>query len=190
MKKIILYLKIIKFYFPDAKKFYRFIKFRKLIIKNGGFNPSYYLDTYTDINSSIISPLWHYYETGWKEGRNPSASFNTNLYLNSYTDVTKAKINPLHHYILHGKNEGRSISKDQNTATVFSSEYNDKARTSTDQENIDALRNGGIFDEEFYLTTYPEIKEKGLDPVAHYYYHGHKEGKAPCANFSFAYYSN
>ena len=41
----------------------------------------------------------------------------------------------------------------------------------------------GLFDEKFYLSSYPHIKNSGMDPLVHYLFHGYKEGKKPTANF-------
>ena len=41
----------------------------------------------------------------------------------------------------------------------------------------------GLFDEKFYLSSYPHIKNSGMDPLVHYLFHGYKEGKRPIAYF-------
>jgi hypothetical protein len=45
-----------------------------------------------------LPPLEHYIETGWREGRNPSADFDTDYYLRANPDVGIAEVNPLYHY--------------------------------------------------------------------------------------------
>ncbi len=169
MKKVRRKLKVLRFYFPRYRSFRNFLRFRKLVLRKGCFDAVYYLRQYTDTANANVSPIWHYYEFGWKEGRNPSPDFNTGYYLNKYPDVEAAGTNPVAHFINWGKSEGRFCNQDQ--------------------ENIFILRNGGIFDEEYYIKTYPEVLDSGMDPAAHFYYKGHKEGKAPCPNFNYAYYA-
>jgi hypothetical protein len=45
-----------------------------------------------------------------------------------------------------------------------------------------------LFDREYYLSTYPVVKETGLDPLQHYLNHGWKEGFNPSRNFNTAEY--
>jgi hypothetical protein len=122
-----------------------------------------------DVKNEKILALWHYYEYGWKENRNPSAQFDTSFYLSQYSDVKNSAMNPLLHYIKWGCKEGREINGDQ--------------------KNIKILRNGGIFDEEFYLENNPDVKNSKIDAATHFYYYGYKEGRAPCPNFNWIFYS-
>ncbi len=40
------------------------------------------------------------------------------------------------------------------------------------------------FDRDFYLTTYPDVAEDGVDPLDHFMTHGWREGRDPNADFS------
>lgn len=44
-----------------------------------------------------------------------------------------------------------------------------------------ALQRAGLFDPAWYLETYPDVKEAGVDPAEHYVRHGLKEGRLPMA---------
>lgn len=46
------------------------------------------------------------------------------------------------------------------------------------------IKNSGLFDEEFYLSTYQDVKNAGVDPVMHYIKHGAKEGRNPSKDFN------
>ena len=50
--------------------------------------------------------------SGWREGRDPSASFDTRGYLAANPDVAAAGVNPLDHYLMFGIFEGRTIVND------------------------------------------------------------------------------
>jgi hypothetical protein len=87
-----------------------------LISRCGLFDRDYYLETYPDVRNSEVDPLWHFIQSGWKEGKNPSPDFDTAYYLRENKDIRMGRINPLVHYIQFGKAEdrppNRSLSKD------------------------------------------------------------------------------
>lgn len=155
-------------------------KFTRLVLNNSLFNEEYYKYHYSDSLKQDVNLLLHYYEEGWKEGKNPCVDFDTNAYLLNNPDVKIAGVNPLLHYLFHGKEEGREKYQVEEV-------YRNSAK---DIENIKKLREGGIFDEEYYLKTYPEVKLAGEDAATHYYYTGYKENKSPCPNFNFEFYSS
>lgn len=49
---------------------------------------------------------------------------------------------------------------------------------------VAALRRCGLFDPEWYLATYPDIADSGVDPAEHYLRHGAAEGRDPSPAFS------
>jgi GT2 family glycosyltransferase/SAM-dependent methyltransferase len=71
------------------------------------FASTYYLERYPDIAAAGMSPLAHYLEHGWREGRDPHPYFANDWYLQQNPDVLSAGINPLMHYLEHGWKEGR-----------------------------------------------------------------------------------
>jgi len=50
------------------------------------------------------------------------------------------------------------------------------------------VRASGLFDEEWYLRTYPEVARAGADPVAHYLEFGVSEGRDPSTQFNTRWY--
>jgi hypothetical protein len=50
------------------------------------------------------------------------------------------------------------------------------------------LLTSGLFDPDFYREKYPDIREAGVDPLAHYVEHGDREGRAPNPAFLPTYY--
>ena len=48
----------------------------------------------------------------------------------------------------------------------------------------------GLFDKDFYLSSYPNIKKSGMDPLIHYLFHGYREGKLPSLYFDIERYIN
>lgn len=66
-----------------------------------------YLAASPDVASAGVSPLQHYLEHGWLEGRDPHPCFANDWYLQENPDVLAAGVNPLEHYLMHGWKEGR-----------------------------------------------------------------------------------
>lgn len=71
------------------------------------FDEAFYRRQNPELDFSSITPLEHYLEFGWREGRDPSADFSTKGYLCLNADVRDAGMNPLEHYVLAGKAEHR-----------------------------------------------------------------------------------
>lgn len=71
------------------------------------FDRAWYIQSYPDVRASGVDPLRHYFDSGWREGRDPGPDFCTTAYLKANSDVAALGINPLLHYIEHGKFEGR-----------------------------------------------------------------------------------
>jgi hypothetical protein len=142
------------------------------------FDTQLYITEYEDISESGVDPLDHYMRSGWKEGRDPSATFSTTFYLDSNPDVADLGINPFWHYIVAGKAEGR--------LAIGSQEYLDRGKDQTVKTDIEAIR--PFFDDAFYRFKYADISKTGLDPLEHYWISGWKEGRDPSATFSTTFY--
>ena len=134
------------------------------------FDEDYYLTTYLDVKNANTDPLLHYYDIGWKEGRNPSPQFDTNYYLSRNLDLLQRNINPLVHYIQVGKAEGQF------------------ANSSEEETHLEIQKIKPFFDEDYYLTNYLDIKNANLDPLLHYLTQGWKEGRNPSPQFDTNYY--
>jgi glycosyltransferase involved in cell wall biosynthesis len=59
------------------------------------FNRSWYCSVNRDVDFSSISPLKHYKEYGWKQGREPAAFFNESKYQGIAPDFIKGSRNPM-----------------------------------------------------------------------------------------------
>ena len=46
-----------------------------------------------------------------------------------------------------------------------------------------AIQRSGLFDEHYYLSTYPDVKNAGVDPLLHFIYNGAEEGRSPSTGF-------
>lgn len=50
--------------------------------------------------------------------------------------------------------------------------------------DIEIIKNSNLFDENFYLNSYPDIRSDGIDPATHYYLYGANEMRNPSARFN------
>jgi hypothetical protein len=50
------------------------------------------------------------------------------------------------------------------------------------------IEKSGLFDYEYYLFTYPDVRIKDVDPILHYLRYGAKEGRNPSKEFDTKYY--
>lgn len=176
------------------------------------FDSDYYLAMYPDVRDAQVDPATHYVIHGWKEHRNPSAAFNTASYLAANSDVSAAGINPLIHYLVHGRREGRSLgpgksrskeatdaSSSSAAAEVANADGADLAVSSSaggelilDSDRIDAevhaIRASGLFNEQYYLSMYQDLRPVPLDPIRHYCEYGWREGRNPSDEFDTEFY--
>ncbi len=150
------------------------------------FDSAYYLETYPDVKEKGLPPLEHYIETGWREGRNPSAHFDTAYYLKANPDVGIAEVNPLYHYVRYGRQEGRRPKperyRDEKPAAPPETGKADPAEAA-----LCALM-APEFDRDYYLGADPALRAAKTDPVLHYLRQGWKDLRDPSPHFSTAYY--
>jgi len=71
------------------------------------FDAAFYLETNPEVARGGADPLAHYFDTGWREGRDPAPWFSTNYYLAANPDVAFSGANPFRHYLKWGRMEGR-----------------------------------------------------------------------------------
>lgn len=76
------------------------------------FDEAFYLANNPDVAIAGADPLSHFLESGWREGRDPSATFSIHDYLRLNPDVASAGINPFLHYLETGRGEGRKKAHD------------------------------------------------------------------------------
>ena len=52
-----------------------------------------------------------------------------------------------------------------------------------------AIKDHNLFDSEFYLSSYPKVRDSKMDPLIHYLFFGYLEGKKPFKDFDIGFYS-
>jgi glycosyltransferase involved in cell wall biosynthesis len=53
---------------------------------------------------------------------------------------------------------------------------------------IHIIKKSGLFDEIYYLKSYPDVRKSDIDPIKHYILHGAKEGRNPSPYFQTSFY--
>jgi hypothetical protein len=173
----------------------------KISIIRDYFDTEFYLENNPDVNSAGVDPLVHYYFEGWKEGRSPSRKFDTRYYLERYPDVLALQVCPLWHYIETGRKENRLGMQDEAAVShtlvkpddavpldtaVLEDPSITEAEVPSHSERLALVRES--IDENWYLSTYPDVKAADIDPAQHYYYTGWRENRNPSRFFNTEYY--
>lgn len=133
------------------------------------FDGAYYLRRNPDVRQAGLNPLVHFCQVGWRELRDPSADFDVEWYLQSHLGGTAADVNPLLHYLRVGRAKGLEIRPVRDS-------------------RVEAIREAGVFDADYYLARYPDVAEAGVDPLLHYVRDGARENRNPSEFFDGAWY--
>ncbi len=56
------------------------------------------------------------------------------------------------------------------------------------KRQVSLVKASGLFNQEWYLASYPDVAKEGIDPIAHYLKFGAKEGRNPSPEFDSAWY--
>lgn len=144
------------------------------------FDKDYYLRRNLDVAIAGIDPLWHFCLHGWREMRDPNPNFSILYYLNANPDVRKYDRNPFLHYLVTGRQEGRKgkLWHDSTDINEDNKHFLEEEKTAVEH----------AFDADYYLMRYPDVADRGHEPLDHYMRFGWKEGRDPTATFSTSFY--
>lgn len=131
------------------------------------FDAQWYAAQYSDLSDSLEDAFHHYMHFGWQENRHPSAFFNKHNYQLIEPDFKFNRENPILHYMLKG-------SKKPDVQLQVRGLY-----LSPSQRR--SILSHGLFDEDWYLTQYPSVRQYGHDPLVHYHTIGWQLGRQPFA---------
>ena len=160
------------------------------------WDPGYYLGKNPDVAVAGVPPLGHYISSGWLENRCLSRCYTTEDYLSVNPDCRLLGISPLEHYYLFSKKRtvfcsyedirkylmehGIEILKKSPMfcPEYFTEEYRKKHGDVPDGFDpytyylehgaFESLKSGPHFRVHSYQDRFPELKEYGICPVAHY----------------------
>lgn len=144
------------------------------------FDSAWYLDRYADVAAAGMDPLEHYLSGGMLEGRRPNRWFAPDWYLNAYPDVASSRLEPLMHFALHGLEEGRRPNHWWDERWYIACHQVPPGQPPflhyvllTDASILQG------FDSNWYLKTYADVRDAGLDPLEHYLSSGFTEARQP-----------
>lgn len=180
------------------------------------FDAAYYLKLYGDVAERKINPLLHYLTNGWKEGRSPSPLFDRNEFLAAHPYVQAGSVDLAEFCI---RAYGDYNWKARRALPRVASESTNKKVTpgvvipeisipdvvmpeivmpevvvpevvAEDSSDSVAKLCSSEFDQEYYISTYPDVKASGMDPYIHYMNHGFAEDRNPRPDFDVFFYKN
>ncbi|SFN44591.1 hypothetical protein SAMN04487859_102253 [Roseovarius lutimaris] len=141
------------------------------------FDAEYYLECNEDVREAGVDALLHFCEYGWRELRDPSSEFSISSYLDEHPEIREREVNPLVHFVSFREEEESQAVKPEVAESSLDIAIAERiAREADDVEPH--------FDAEFYLKTYGDIAEAGVDPLHHFMHYGWREGRDPSPYFS------
>jgi glycosyltransferase involved in cell wall biosynthesis len=138
---------------------------RALISASGLFDAGWYAKGNPDIATAGIDPLDHYLASGASELRDPGPLFDASRYAQHHPYQPAVAKNPLLHYLKNGGTRARCL--EQLRAEIAAT---------------------GLFDAGWYLSTYPDVAEAGIDPLDHFICNGAGELRDPGPSFNASWY--
>lgn len=145
---------------------------------SGRFDENWYVSEYPDVAKTGMDPALHYLWIGRRLGRAPSSQTNSHYEIEGVeTDALVQNLSHVDRDNTVGSFEKISIfSNDQQIQNLLLSRS-----LSLNNKFIDLIYE--YFDDDFYLSTYPDVDRQGLEPLRHYIEHGEKEGRRPNKHF-------
>lgn len=154
-------------------------------LASGEFDEEWYVTEYPDVVKSGIDPARHYLWLGRRLGRQPSRMVESSVDDSKPTQesLINAQQSPVEreHEEQVGSEGGSGMRLIDRARRVFA------ARRSAANDAVYDLV-AKHFDENFYLTKYPDVAAAGVDPVQHYIDNGWREGRDPSLAFSTKFY--
>lgn len=158
-----------------------------VVIASGLFDADWYLQRYPQAGTRDRA-VAHYLGANPDANLDPGPEFSGRHYLLENPDVAAAKINPLLHYLRYGQAEGRARYP---VGTPLPSEPPPRPRDAAVVEQERQLVAGtAVFDADYYLSAYADVRGSGVDPLRHYLEHGAREGRLPNPYFDTRYYQS
>ncbi len=118
---------------------------------------TWYQDNYNINDADLII---HFINEGFKKGYTLNNTINNN------------QNNNIWQYLLENTENNPSKYDDIPEAQI------------KDSQEYHILQEDELFDENYYLKTYPDVKNAKVDPIQHYLLSGYKEGRSPSEQFN------
>ncbi|TXN71525.1 glycosyltransferase [Methylobacterium sp. WL18] len=165
------YLKIGRAQNLPTNKFYRQNEFRRLLIESDLFDAEWYLRNNSDVRAAGLDPLEHFIVDGRMEGRDPGPDFDTAYYRQQHLSDTDINTPAIDHYLKVGRTQNLPANK-------FYRQH----------EFRRLLVESELFDAEWYLRNYNDVRIARLDALEHFVTAGAYEHRDPGPDFDTTYY--
>lgn len=150
-------------------------RYTEAIFGSGKFDAEYYALQKGNHADSAEELITHYVTEGVNLGLNPNKNFNTRDYLEKHPEIISDNINPFYHYLTGNNKEEYSENMDDKIQEDY-------------KTFKELIKDSVYFDEEYYLSRYPEIRYTLKTPSYHYFTRGYREGMNPSGLFDNNYY--
>lgn len=123
-----------------------------------------------------------------------SGLFDEDQYLVTNPDVIFSRLTAVRHFIQYGRAEKRMggilniPSEGINHNQHKLQEWKSALSRFTEKPEIHLIRESKYFNPEYYLRLNPDVGVSGMEPAAHFYHFGWKEGRNPGPEFDTAFY--
>lgn len=166
--------------------------FREINAIAGEFDSEFYSIHNSDVVATGVTPIVHFVQHGWREGRNPNSWFDVASYLLLNDDVRQSGRNPFVHYIRFGRKEGRpfAVQRAHNPSSAMFGVASAPVLVEgpAGYRALQASEAIDFFDAAYYRALYPDVAATGLDPWEHYKVQGWREGRNPSPAFETDFY--
>src|SRR5690606_33577668 len=145
----------------------------------------------SDLAADPEAAVAHFLDRGVSLGLDPGPAFSARRYLRENPDVAAAGMNPLLHYLAYGRGEGRVAFRVDDAGDDDPLPMPQPPSPQTLERwarEVALLRDSALFDPDFYLDRYPDVRAAGVDPLQHFVEHGAREGRWPNPWFDPAWY--
>ena len=162
-----------------------------IISESGLLDEDWYLEKYPDVALSGMDPIEHYIKHGSFEARWPNQFFDPSWYERSYRD-TQSAFHPLLNFIIVGDSKAYSTCNDLYYSILPGKHNRRRPVPETLLGNFlkskKAIEASFLFERDWYLEQYPNVRASGGDPLMHYLLHGVDEMRNPNKLFDTTWY--
>jgi len=161
------------------------------VLASGLFDLDWYRQRWPAAAADPEAAVAHFLDRGVSLGLDPGPAFSARRYLRENPDVAAAGMNPLLHYLAYGRGEGRAAFAVDDAGGDDPPPVPQPPSPQTLQRwarEVALLRDSALFDPDFYLDRYPDVRAAGVDPLQHFVEHGAREGRWPNPWFDPAWY--
>ncbi|WP_295447165.1 glycosyltransferase [uncultured Thiodictyon sp.] len=159
----------------------------RAIYASGLFDANWYVQRYPDAAIAGLDPAVHYLTQGARNGYWPGPDFDPVAYIADQRQRGPAAANPLLHYLRGGGASLRELRRARAlapTPAALGEKGRDRRSGRTETGTQKKILASGLFDAEWYLSAYPDVRATNADPLFHYLTQGWREGRAPSDKFN------